>query len=224
MENQIINLDNLRLIHNSNFEGGGIFAKETFIDLLTNGKKYEVIFEWCSGLGTIGFSLLARGICKKLILGEISEKAVEITKQTIQINDLSNSVQVYNIKKLSDLPENLRFDAVVSNPPHFKLRSQVAPTVTKLNHLEIPDFSLHESDGYRMGVDVDWEAHKDFYANIKKYSNADCDIYIWENGHGSNVGDFEEMITAGGLVVKEVIPDTISKFKQCYTIYSKLKK
>lgn len=222
-KNEILNLKNLKLVHNSRFEGGGIFAKDTFLKLLSNGKKYDTIFEWCSGLGTIGFYLLESGICNKLVLGDISADALKLANETVKINNLESKCQVYQISKLSDLPSNLHFDAVVSNPPHFKNRAQVAPTVTKLNHLEIPGFLLEADDGFRMGVDEGWLAHKDFYSNIHKFCNPDCDVIIWENAHGSSFKDFKEMISNGGLELIDVISDTTSKFTQCYSIHTKLK-
>jgi len=222
MDYQIIQLDNLKLYHSPKFEGGGIFAKDTFIELLTNGKTYKTIFEWCAGVGSIGFSLLDRGLCESLVLADISSDALALAEKTIFENNLQDHVKTYLIDKINDLPSTEVFDAVVANPPHFSKFSQVAPTVTKLNILNLPRFTLEAADGFRMGVDEDWLIHEEFYSNIARFCKNGCDIFLWENSHGSNISDFAKMIEEGGLEIIANIPDKVSKFSQCYTIHSKL--
>ena len=48
-------------------DGGGSTQYKDFLTYFkSTGKTYKNCFEWCSGLGAIGFSLLDAGICESI--------------------------------------------------------------------------------------------------------------------------------------------------------------
>jgi hypothetical protein len=160
-------------------DGGGSGFGQDYVRVLRELGMNHVgnLYEWCSGPGYIGFSLLAHGFCDHLTLADINPVAVAAAKETAAFNGIEKSVSIYLSKGLSEIPASEKWDLVVSNPPHF---------------LDWKGPSNLRSE------DAGWEIHKDFYANVKRHMNPGGYTVIQENAQGSKAQDFIPMIRAGG--------------------------
>lgn len=56
-----------------NLRGGGDIFGQDYLRIVKQLGKVNRLFEWCSGPGFIGFSLLANGMCDSLCLADINE-------------------------------------------------------------------------------------------------------------------------------------------------------
>jgi hypothetical protein len=137
----------------------------------------ERLYEFCSGPGYMGYSLLAKGYCRHLVLADINPVAVQAARMTARLNKIEDRVTIYESDGLSSIPATEKWDVVVSNPPHL-------PVIEKAH-----SYLLH---------DVDWKLHRDFYAKIKNHLNPGAVVVIQENRVGSNAEIFRPMIEEGG--------------------------
>jgi len=162
---------------------GGVAFANLYCDVVTD--KVNTLYELCSGPGFIGFTLLSKGLCDKVIFSDINPVAIECLLKTIEINDLGDKVKIFWSDGLKHIPYNIKSDLVVCNPPH---------------HPEL-------YDGCRelLQVDLNWELHKNYYKNLHKILNKNGHSLILENssigkadgmneGPGSKISDFFEMI------------------------------
>ena len=162
--------------------GGSTFGQEFVPFLRSRGMPVQPrAFEWCAGPGFIGFSLLGHGLCQTLCLADINPQAVAACRRTIEENRLADRVSVYQSNNLADIPPSEKWNLVVSNPPHF-----------------IDDFD--EAWTLR-AYDKDWNIHRRFFATIEKFLAPDGVIVLQENGRGSTVESFRDMIEQSGLTV-----------------------
>jgi hypothetical protein len=136
------------------------------------------LFEYCAGPGYIGYSLLAAGWCETLALADISPDAVSAARRTAEYNRLGDRVSVYESDALDQIPQDERWDLVVSNPPHF-----------------LPDTA--GGDDVQV-FDGDWKVHARFYESVKEHMEPGGFVVMVENAAGSDPRLFEQMIRAGG--------------------------
>ena len=129
----------------------------------STGKKYKHCFEWCSGLGAIGYSLLDAGICETVTFMDIYKPSIDNVLLSAEKNNVSDKVKAYHLDKVGDLPKNLKFDLVVGNPPHSPENPQ-----------------NFEGEWHRKIIDPNWKIHTEFYANIGEYLEPNSDIILSE--------------------------------------------
>jgi predicted RNA methylase len=162
-------------------DGGGAGFGQEYIPYL-RARGMPVVgraYEWCSGPGFIGFSLLGHGLCKSLCLADINPKAVEACRRTVRANGLDGRVSVYHSDNLREIPRSEQWDLVVSNPPHF----------------------VDEQHEDIRACDPDWRVHREFYATVGPYLKPGGVIVIQENNRGSTVETFRDMIERAGLTI-----------------------
>ena len=171
----------VRVHYMKHLDGGGSTFGQDYIPLLKEWgmPRQGRAFEWCSGPGFIGFSLLGHGLCETLCLADINPQAVEACRRTIEDNRLGARVAVYHSDNLASIPANEKWDLVVSNPPHFV------------------DYLIGDLRGH----DPDWRIHRGFYADIGKHLNPGGVLVLQENNRGSTAETFREMIEAAGLAI-----------------------
>ena len=145
-------------------------------------------FEWCSGPGFIGFSLLARQLCGSLCLADVNPRAIEACARTVASNHLEDRVRIYQADCLHGIPADERWDLVVGNPPHFG-----SPARTPR-----PD---------RVYLDEGWELHGRFYAQVGTFLAEGAVIVLIENAQRSSPETFRSMIEAAGLMVSDAVPN-----------------
>jgi predicted RNA methylase len=171
----------IRVHFMKHLDGGGSGFGQDYIPLLRgwNVPQQARAFEWCSGPGFIGFSLLGNGFCRTLCLADINPAAVEACRRTIRANRLGDRVSIYRSDNLADIPASERWDLVVSNPPHFV-------------DTFIGDLRAH---------DPDWRIHRGFFATVEPHLNPGAVMVLQENNRGSTAETFRSMIEAPGLSV-----------------------
>jgi len=81
---------------------------------------------------------------------------------------------------------------VVGNPPHFVI------TPSWFGQQDI-------TNANRICVDRDWQAHREFFDNIKPRLAQDGVIVLQENINGSSVNEFRSFIESNGLRVGRCI-------------------
>lgn len=180
----------IQVHYDSWMDGGGTWFGQEYADIIRTrytNRVFKRCYEWCSGPGYIGFNILANKLCQGLTLSDMYESAiVDAVSTTIQTNQLQDCVSAYVGNSLSILPKHEQFDLVVANPPHY---------------LECPG-----DDNYqRIAVDIDWQAHRDFFAHIGRHLTSDGVILLQENQAGSlnGVEDFRPFIESNNLKIKD---------------------
>jgi len=172
-------------------DGGGTGFGQDYISVIN--KKYpnrifHKAYEWCSGPGFIAYSLLDHGICKNICLSDIHDSALLCAEETMMYvpNQVKDNVSIYLLKDLALLPKHEMFDLVVANPPHASVYEVESLLVDNQN---------------RLTSDINWEAHQNFFANIKNNLTEDGIILLQENHAGSTLDDFLPFIENSGLKV-----------------------
>jgi SAM-dependent methyltransferase len=162
-------------------DGGGAGFGQDFIPFLRGRgmPKQARAYEWCSGPGFIGFSLLGNGLCETLCLADINPDAVEACRRTVRENGLGDRVSVYQSDSLEDIPASERWNLVVSNPPHF----------------------VDERFDDIRACDRDWHVHRGFFADIGRFLAPGGVVVLQENNRGSTADTFRRMIEESGLSI-----------------------
>ncbi|EMY77876.1 protein-(glutamine-N5) methyltransferase, release factor-specific [Leptospira weilii serovar Ranarum str. ICFT] len=80
------------------------------------------VLDLCTGSGCIGISLKLARKDWNLTLSDISKDALEIArKNTTQILEDENSIQLLESDLFVSIPEKLKFDLIVTNPPYVPI-------------------------------------------------------------------------------------------------------
>jgi hypothetical protein len=169
------------ITYREELDGGGTTFGQDFLPYLRarGMPQQRRIFEWCSGPGFIGFSLLGNGFCETLALADINPAAVSSCQNTVRANKLADRVTVYRSDVLRDIPSSERWDLVVSNPPHFIDRFPA-------------EIRAH---------DPGWRIHREFFKSIDPFLGAGGVIVLQENNAGSTLETFRPMIESAGLKI-----------------------
>ena len=165
--------------------GGATFCQDYLPIVRQRFGKVGRVFEFCSGPGFIGFSLLGNGLCDSLCLADVNPEAVKVCQKTIVENGLDDRVRVYLSDCLDTIPTTESWDLVVGNPPHF-----------------FGWTGEHRSN--KILYDHGWSVHKRFYANVKRFLNSGASVLLVENAAGSTPEVFKPMIEGGGLDLIDV--------------------
>jgi predicted RNA methylase len=171
----------LRVSYKRHLDGGGSTFGQEFIPVLRGRgmPKMQRTFEWCTGPGFIGFSLLAHGLTETLCLADVNPQAVAACRRTVARNKLGDKVTVYQSDNLRDIPASEQWDLVVSNPPHFG------------------------DVGFRQlrYDDPNWRLHRGFFGAIERHLKPNGVVVLQENNDGSTPDTFNAMIAEAGLKV-----------------------
>jgi len=170
-----------RVHFKKHLDGGGNTFGQDYIPFLRLRRMppQRRVFEWCSGPGFIGFSLLANGLADTLCLADVNPEAVEACRRTIAENNLTGRVSVYHSDNLRDIPVSERWDLVVGNPPHFA------------------DDFIDDLRSY----DADWHLHRQFFADIGRFLKPGGVVVLQENNCGSTAETFRPMLEAADLMM-----------------------
>lgn len=184
------NAQGISVYYDSWMDGGGTWFGQEYVDVIKArypNRVFEHCYEWCSGPGYIGFSILGAGLAQQLTVTDCYESAIyDAVHHTIQRNGLADRAAGYVGSSLSCLPQGLLFDLVVANPPHY---------------LECPG-----DDNYqRIAVDSGWQAHQDFFARIGQHLTPNGVILLQENQAGSLKGaeEFRPFIELNELKIQD---------------------
>jgi methylase of polypeptide subunit release factors len=182
----------LTVFYTDVMNGGGISFGPEYVKVIRehySDRVFERAFEWCSGPGFIGYSLLATGICKELTLTDVYHPSIIAAEETrdFELNWCcdKNLLSIYLLKDLDLLPVTETWDLIVSNPPHFPY------------YVHCQDETEFQEN--RISTDFEWRAHKNFFANMKTRLRPGGIILLVENMAGSTPETFEPWITEAGL-------------------------
>jgi len=74
------------------------------------------VLDWGCGYGAIGIAIAATHTKLRVWMIDINERAVALTKRNAKLNKVNNVVVVKS-DGFRALPEDLKFDAIITNPP-----------------------------------------------------------------------------------------------------------
>lgn len=96
-----------------------ILVEETLKEIKIN--SYKNICDVCCGSGAIGVAIAYYEEATNVICYDISDIALEVTKENVNKHKLNHRIEVNKSDLLSDAIKNKeKFDVVVSNPPYIK--------------------------------------------------------------------------------------------------------
>src|SRR5688500_16853353 len=150
-------------------DGGGSFAAADYIRVIRahSDRPFERGFEWCSGPGFIGFSILADGVAKSICCADINPRAIACVRKTIARNSLGDRAAAYVSDNLESVPAHEQFDLVVGNPPSY----------AGLNPKH-PAYALFKDD--LRPNDPDWRIHRRFFKTIRGHLRPGAMLFIAE--------------------------------------------
>lgn len=173
-------LNNTSVYYYKELDGGGT----TFGVNALRGEEVQKrivkgnILEMCSGPGFMGAYLNDIGLADKLYLSDINVENKECIEATIEENGLTN-VEFIKSDGFDSIPEGLKFDTIVSNPPHF---------------------ATNRPNGYRskheklISLDADMKIHKSLFDSADKFLNPNGRIVLVENATGISENDIRKMV------------------------------
>ncbi|MBF0521910.1 MAG: tRNA (adenine(22)-N(1))-methyltransferase TrmK [Candidatus Omnitrophica bacterium] len=185
-----INYKNIEVSYCWRLQGGGLIMAHEFVHIVSQRiGRVEHVFEYCSGPGFIGFSLLANNLCDKLTLADVNPAAIETIKETIKNNNLEDRVTVYQSDCLDSIPENEQWDLVVGNPPW-----DLVPR-------NLPWYQRFRNKNNIMVCDPDSRVHKKFFQDIHKFLKPNGSILFIEGGEYTNANCFKQMLEQNRLKI-----------------------
>lgn len=172
-------LDKGKVYYEEHLDGGGTTfgvncLKDPSVSLYIKKGK---ILEMCSGPGFMGFYLNFEGYADELYLLDINNENKSCIEETIKNNGLTNT-KFFNSNIFDSFNEDVVFDTIVSNPPHF---STPRPGGYKDSYEEL------------ISLDLDMNFHKKFFKDVKKFMNEDSRIILVENAGGISANDIIEI-------------------------------
>lgn len=197
-----IKLEDFEVLYVDGLDGGGLDHLPDFVDAVGQ-KQYTNAVEWCAGYGVIGFDFLVKGKVDHMSFIDCHEPAIRWLNRTIEHNNVENKTAVYLANKISLIPEDVKWDLVLANPPH-----SFGPDPVKYFHETVSDPQTL-SDVMRITCDEDLSIHKEFFANIRNHLLPDADIFISETGHLDIIQQLAE--DAGLIFVNKHAAPMLSK-------------
>ncbi len=86
-------------------------------------KKYNFknIIDMCTGSGCIAISLALEGI-KNIVASDINSNAIAMAKKNAKHNNILESIKFIESDLFDNICKDLKFDAIVSNPPYIETK------------------------------------------------------------------------------------------------------
>ncbi|BCS81480.1 peptide chain release factor N(5)-glutamine methyltransferase [Anaerocellum diazotrophicum] len=109
------------------------FDTEVLVEVaieIFKGRKNLYFLDIGTGSGCIAVALCKFLDCNVLAV-DISERALEIARKNAELNGVENRILFVRSNLFENIPKNIKFDAILSNPPYiseserFKLEKQV---------------------------------------------------------------------------------------------------
>jgi len=172
--------NNFVVLYEEGLDGGGYDHLPDFINAVKIGGRtsYENAVEWCAGFGVIGFDFLNKDMCNHMSFIDCHELAIDWLVKTSEHNNVSDRTSVYLADKISLIPNDVKWDLELANPPHCF-------TSEMKEHLEQTLSDSQKDDVIRILCDENYLIHIEFFENIRSHLLVGADVFI------SEVGDFE---------------------------------
>lgn len=115
-------------------EGFKFSADSILLAELVSLKKHDNILDLCAGNMAVG-QILSKYSDSKIVGFEIQKDIYDLAIKSIQENNLSDRLTVINddINNVGNYYNNETFDAIVCNPPYFKVNSHIKNSGEKLS-------------------------------------------------------------------------------------------
>lgn len=136
--NDLVGYDKLKIVQNSEYFN---FSLESILlPRFCHLKNNMNILDLCTGNLPIPL-VLTNYTNSKIIAVEIQKEIYDLAKETIKINKLEDSINLYNIdaKDTVNMFETDSFDLITCNPPYFKYSFD-----SNINDNEIKSIARHE--------------------------------------------------------------------------------
>ena len=169
----------IELLYPKHLEGGCFWLKDEFIKIinLLNKHPYNNCFEWCSGLGGIGFEILGKGLCNHVVFSDYYYMAIENCLDNAKRNNITSQVTGYISPTINDIPDFEKWDLVVGTPPHCFNGDEYIEHLNKVNTAQ--SGSLSASNWARLTIDNNMEIHKEFFQNIRQRVTDNADVLLF---------------------------------------------
>lgn len=126
--------NDLKIIQNQNTFKFGIDAV-LLADFSKEIRKNTTVVDLGTGTGVIPILLSAKTQAKKLIGVEIQEKACDMARRSVNLNNLQDKIEIlqYDLKELTNILPKNEIDAIVTNPPYQKVNTGLIGDQEEIN-------------------------------------------------------------------------------------------
>ena len=194
----------------------GEIAAKSIVKFIKEKKLLNLdLLDICCGTGIVGltvFNLLKNTEYKlnSLTLADINIFNIDSIKKTLILNNYEKEkINCLLSDSLNHLDPSIKFDLIVSNPPHIEKKKQ---------SLENDNLSADDLGTY----DYKFAFHENFYSISHKYLKSNGEIWFFENGVDAAEDDFLKFINLNKKLnyYKKSIDCFDSRF---FWMFSKLK-
>ena len=193
------------VFYREHLDGGGRELAPDFERIISEENRvYDNLLEAGCGASWIGLWLNESGHCNNLHLMDINPEAIEVVNETVKGFE---RVTTYVSDMFKAIPEDVKFDCIVTNPP---------------NYFDIQ--SSHSKYGYLSNdlrpSDRGWKFHKKFYkqasdrlapngvifiSEINMFSDTvSFDGEVYDKRNRPAFEDFKDMIEDNNLEIKDI--------------------
>jgi methylase of polypeptide subunit release factors len=147
------------------------------------------VLDMCCGVGIIGLTIFSalrkESVVKQIGFADINIFNLNSLQRTLRINNLDqligDQINFWLTDSLRNIPDKVKFDIIVSNPPHFFLEDHTTDLL---------------SPGRLGTYDADWSFHKSFYSQCHNYLTQRGEVWFLENGDAVTAKDLQPLIDA----------------------------
>lgn len=157
--------------------GGSVFGVNAMESIKPHLKPGKVL-EMFSGPAFMGFYLKFNGLANELYLSDINIENEECIDTTIRKNNLQN-VKFIHSDIFDSFTEDIVFDTIVCNPPHFKTPRP---------------WGYKERFEKLISLDEDMHIHKKFFKDVKRFMHTETKLVLIEHPHGVTIDDIKNLI------------------------------
>jgi len=93
---------------------------ELILDILMEKGKLENVLDIGTGTGAIAIAA-ALELNAKIFATDVSKEALELAKENVALHSLENKISLIHSDLLSDVPSDVKFDALLANLPYIPL-------------------------------------------------------------------------------------------------------
>jgi methylase of polypeptide subunit release factors len=143
------------------------------------------VLDLCCGTGLVGVTMLAHlpdeAIIREMSFADINIFNITSIQKTIKTNPSlqRRRITTYLSDVLKHIPPELRFDLIVSNPPHFDFEPFTEVTL---------------KPGTLGTFDPGWQFHREFYATCTEYLTPAGEVWFLENRRTSPEATLRQLV------------------------------
>ena len=134
-----------------------------------NRSEYKTALDLCTGSGIIGISIAIHTNIEKVLLADISEKALNIANENIKLNNVNNKCSTIQTNMFENIYKlNKTYDIILSNPPYL----------TKNEMEDISDFVKKEPEIALYGGEDGLNYYRVIFENAQRFLNENGMIIV----------------------------------------------